>query len=71
MDDDYSIDISGLFIKTLLIRVELNENGSKGQLGATRSLKHHVTLGTHFRGVTNLLSEPKVLRYPRESDKPR
>ena len=35
-------------METPLIRVELNENGSKGCLGATRSLKHRVTLRDPF-----------------------
>ena len=38
-------------METPLIYVELNENGSKGWLGATRSLKHRVTLQNPLFGA--------------------
>jgi len=44
-------------METPLIRVELNDNGSKGYLGATHSLKHRVTFWDMFLGHYKHLSQ--------------
>ena len=56
-------------METPLIYVKLNENGLKGQLGATRSLKHRVMLQDPFFGALQTWYQFQVFKSPKESDK--